>query len=155
MAKTIYKIELTEEEQQLLQTVIDEGKEPDRTILRAKIILLSDAKQDPKYTLVGLARELGTTSTTVQTTRTEYGKGGLEAAVFRKKRVVENGGYKFTNEVLEQIIQLAESEPPEGHKRWTTRLLSKECMERGIVDYIAPPYMSELLKRAGKSLTES
>jgi hypothetical protein len=27
-------------------------------------------------------------------------------------------------------------------------------MERGIVDYIAPPYMSELLKRAGKSLKE-
>jgi hypothetical protein len=154
MAKTLYKIELTDAEREMLQKLIKEGKEPERTILRAKIVLLSDVKQIPKYTLVGLAKELGTTSTTVQTTRTEYGKGGLEAAVFRKKRIVENGGYKFTNEVLEQIMQLADSKPPEGHKRWTTRLLSKECVERGIVDYIAPPYMSELLRRAGRSLKE-
>jgi hypothetical protein len=154
MAKTIYKIELTEEERQLLQKLIDEGKEPDRTILRAKILLMSDTSQIPKYTVSALAKELGTTNTTVQTTRTDYGKGGLEMAVFRKPRVLEKGGYKFDNEITTKILELAEGTPPDGYKRWSIRRLCKSCMEQGIVDYIAPSSMDEILRKAGKSLME-
>jgi transposase len=162
MAKTIYKIELTEEERQLLQKVIDEGKEPDRTILRAKILLMSDALWNEKYTVLGLAKELGTTDKTVQTTRTEYGKYGLKAAVFPKKRVYKNGSnnkgpnkkgaHKFKADVVSQIVQLSESEPPEGKKRWTMRLLCEECEKQGIVDHIAPSSLCGLLKKAGISL---
>jgi hypothetical protein len=116
MAKRLYKIELTEEERQMLQKLIEEGKESDRTILRAKILLMSDTSWNEKYTVLGLAKELGTTDKTVQTTRTEYGKYGLKAAVFPKQRVVENGAYKFDADVVSQIVQLSESEPPEGKK---------------------------------------
>jgi transposase len=152
MAKTIYKIELTDTERKMLRKIIDEGKEPDRTILRAKILLMSDTSWKEKYTVLGLAKELGTTDKTVQTTRTEYGKYGLKAAVFPKQRVVENGAYKFDADVVSQIVQLSKSEPPKGKKRWTMQLLCQECVKHGIVDHIAPSSLCGLLKKAGISL---
>jgi transposase len=152
MAKTIYKIELTEEERKMLQNLIEEGKEPDRTILRAKILLMSDTSWNEKYTVLGLAKELGTTDKTVQTTRTEYGKYGLKAAVFPKQRVVENGAYKFDADEIAKIVQLSESDPPENNKRWTIELLCKECERQGISKHIAISSMSRLLRKQGISL---
>jgi transposase len=152
MAKRLYKIELTEEERQMLQKLIEEGKESARTVLRAKILLMSDTSWNEKYTVLGLAKELGTTDKTVQTTRTEYGKYGLKAAVFPKQRVVENGAYKFDADVVSQIVQLSESEPPEGKKRWTMQLLCHACEKQGIVEHIAPSSLCGLLKKAGISL---
>jgi transposase len=152
MAKTIYKIELTDEERKKLRQIIEEGKENDRAILRAKILLMSDTSRNEKYTVLGLAEKLGTTDKTVQTTRTEYGKYGLEAAVFPKQRVVENGSYKFDANAVAKIVRLSESEPPEGNKRWTMKLLCEECERQGIVDHIATSSMCRLLKRAGISL---
>jgi hypothetical protein len=154
MARTLYTITLTNEERERLQKIIKDGTESERTVLRAKIILMSDVSQVPKYTVSELAKVLGTTNTTVQTTRTDYGKGGLEAAVFRKQRVLENGGYKFNNEIMEKILALVDSPPANGYKRWSVRRLCKACMEQGIVDYIAPSSMDEILRKAGRSLTK-
>jgi hypothetical protein len=154
MAKTLYTITLTNEERERLRKILDDGTESARTILRAKIILMSDTSQIPKYTVSALAKELSTTNTTVQTTRTDYGKGGLEVAVFRKHRTLEKGGYKFDNEITAKILELAASTPPDGYKRWSIRRLCKACMEQGIVDYIAPSSMDEILRKAGKRLKE-
>jgi hypothetical protein len=154
MAKTLYTITLTNEERERLQKMVKDGTESARTILRAKIILMSDMSQVPKYTVAELAKVLGTTNTTVQTTRTDYGKGGLEAAVFRKRRVLEKGGYKFNNEIIDKILELVDSTPTDGYKRWSVRRLCKACMEQGIVDYIAPSSMDEILRKAGRRLTD-
>jgi hypothetical protein len=165
MAKTIYKIELTDEERKKLQQIIEDDKQKKRAILRAKILLLSDVSSDKKYTLIGLAKELGTTDTTVQTTRTEYGKYGLEAAVFPKKHEFTNGSNhrrgrkkgatKFTDDVVEKIIKLSESEPPEGKKRWTVRSLCAACEKEGIVDHIAQSSLCDVLRTAGISLKDN
>ena len=152
MGKTLYTITLTEEEKQQLHSLIETGEESERTILRAKILLLSDTSNLVKYTVSKLAEELGTTNTTIQTTRTEYGQGGVDVAVFRKKRVVPEGGYKFNDEVISKIKNLYESTPPEGKKRWSTRLLCKVCMEQGIVEHIAPSSMSALLRKIKNEL---
>jgi transposase len=152
MARTLYTITLSSAERERLQNIVGDGTESTRTILRAKIVLMSDTSQATKYTVSELARVLGTTNTTVQATRTQYGKGGLEAAVFRKTRVLENGGYKFNNEIVAKILELADSTPPDGYKRWSVRRLCKACMEQGIVDSIAPSSMDEILRKAGISL---
>jgi len=138
MAKTKYRIEFTDEERKRLESVVRDESSSERTILRAKILLMSDANNVPKYTVLEVAEKLGTTHTTVQTVRTAYADQGLEAAVFRKPRTISRTSRKINDTVIDEIKKIANEPPPKGHKRWSVRLLSKACVERGIVDYISP-----------------
>lgn len=146
MGKRIYTVCLSDEDRAWLQRVIEDDTQSSRAVLRAKILLLSDMNGQRRFTADGLAAELGTTITTVQTTRTEYGKYGLEGAVCRKKREVESG-YKYTDDIISQIYEISQSEPPEGFERWTTRRIAAECVSRGIVDSINSGAVSRLLKK--------
>lgn len=110
------RVTLTNEEKTTLQKIIDENKESERSVLRAKILLESDVSNNEKYSIPKLAEKLGTTHTTVQTVRTAYATGGLEEAVFRKKRTVEAINRRINPAVTEQILQMASEEPPEGFK---------------------------------------
>jgi len=144
MARTKYVIALNEEERNTLNRIITEKTESDRTILRSRILLMSDVNTAEKMSIPKLADQLGTTHTTVQTVRTEYGKYGLEAAVYRK---IRTDNRKVTPEVEEGIKQLLAEDPPEGHKRWTERLLCRECMSRGIIEHISLSTLHETLQR--------
>ncbi len=152
MAKTKYYIRLTSEERSLLTKIICEQKESDRTIMRARILLMSEATQPEKVSIKKLAEMLGTTDTTIQTVRTEFAQGGLEKAIFCKHTESESitcRSYKrrINDEVVERIREIASRQPPEGHKRWSTRMISKEAMEQGIVKHIAAVTVGKILNR--------
>lgn len=146
MARTKYFIRLTDEERNLLNKIISDGMESERTIMRAKILLMSDATQPEKVSIKKLAKLLGTTDTTIQTVRTEYASDGVESAVYRKKRVVSRTSRKINDDVIRQILEIAQSEPPEGHKRWSSRMLCEAAMERGIVDHIGQSAVCKILR---------
>jgi hypothetical protein len=55
----------------------------------------------------------------------------------------------MTDDVVEKILALSKTEPPEGKKRWTVRSLADKCVELGIVDQVAPSTISLVLKKAG------
>ena len=150
MAKTKYVIALDDEQRDLLNRIIEEGKESDRTVMRARILLLSDITVNEKLSVQQVAEMLGTTHTTVQTVRAEYGKGGVEAAVFRKKRADNIETRRINSKVREQILAVAAEDPPEGHKRWSLRVLREEVIARGIIDRISVDTMSVIVKSAGK-----
>ncbi len=114
--------------------------------MRAKILLLSDTTLNGKRSIPKLAEMLGTTHTTVQTVRTEYGKGGIEAAVFRKKREDSYDARRINTEIRQQIIEVSKEEPPKGRKRWSLRMLCKEVVDRGIIDHISADTISRILK---------
>jgi len=54
----------------------------------------------------------------------EHG-GDVEATISRKKRETPPVEPKVTGEVEARLIALACSAPPEGHTRWSLRLLEK------------------------------
>lgn len=153
MAKTKYYVRLTDTERAFLTKIICEQKESDRTIMRARILLMSDATQQEKVSIRALAEMLGTTETTIKTVRTEYAGSGMEAALYRKKMVMPKGRphkqYKrtHTDEVVNKIRELADKDPPHGSKRWTVRSLSEEAIKSGIVEYISPVTVSKILNR--------
>ena len=159
MAKTKYYIKLTADERALLTRIVCEQNESARTIMRAKILLMSESTQPEKISIKKLAEMLGTTDTTIQTVRTEYTRDGLEAAIYRKSRTKNikasetNDGLKLykpykrriNDETVKQIRELAAGQPPEGRKSWSTRLICKEAVERGIVKHIAPVTVGKIL----------
>lgn len=151
MAKTKYVISLSDQEYSRLNEIIQSADTPERAVMRAKILMMSDKERNDRMSVVELAEHLHTTHTTIQAVRMEYATNGLEAAVFRKKRTPGFINKRINDDVIEKILKLSEKEPPEGKKRWSVRLLCEESVKRGIVDHIAPSTMSVLLNRAGKN----
>lgn len=146
MAKTKYFIVLNEEEKALLHKIITES-EDERLVMRARILLATDEiNRTGKCSVEKLADRLGTTHTTIQTVRAAYGKGGIEYAIYKKQRVVSMTTRKINEDVIRKIWALSEEKPPIGYKKWTLKLLCKECVDRGIVKHIVPTSMSKVLK---------
>ena len=149
MAKTKYYIRLSADERALLIKVLCENREASRTIMRARILLMSDMTQANKMSIRELAERLGTTETTIKTVRAEYAASGLESALYRKPRVMgECAQYRrrINDRVASQIRALAAEAPPCGHKKWSSRLLSDEAVKRGIVSHIASSTVCKILK---------
>lgn len=149
MAKTKYYIRLTEEERTLLTRIVCEEKESERTIMRARILLMSDAEKAEKCSIRELAERLGTTETTIKTVRTEYATKGFEAALYRKKRVVSKVSRKINDDVVRQVLELASSEPPAGKKRWSSKMICEELMAQGVVKHIGQSAVCKILREAG------
>jgi intergrase/recombinase len=145
MARTKYFIKLSDAERNLLTQIVCEGTEPAKKIMRARILLMSDTAQSKKYSLTALAELLGTTDTTIQTVRTEYATLGLETTL-QGKRSKPRGHYsRFNQDTVKALKELAKEEPPQGHKKWSSRLLCEEAVKRGIVDSITPSTMLRII----------
>lgn len=145
MAKTKYNIHLNEYERDYLLSIIDGKAESARTLLRAQILLYSDVSMQPKYSVIKLAEKLGTTHTTIQTTRTEYAEGGIEKALYRKEHVFVNN--KYNEDITRKINALLDEKPPEGRDKWSIRSLCEAAVQRGIVVSIVPSSMFRILKK--------
>ena len=152
MPKTKYIIDLPNVGRERLEEIVREKKEPEKAVIRAKILLALGSEENRKKTVLSLAEELGTTHTTIQTVKTAYCQGGLDAAVYRKKRTVTFVNKRINENTIKQILYLSRQPPPEGHKRWSVRLLCYECMDQGIVSHIAPSTMQGILSNAGIDL---
>lgn len=145
MARTPVGIALNSEERNRLSEIINDANETARSKMRAKILLASDFNGAEKKTILELANELGTTHTTIQTVRNEYAKGGIDQAIYRKTRTVSRKTRKINDDVIMEILHLMEEQPPEGCKKWSTRMLCKECVTRGIVEHISPSSMWKIV----------
>ena len=143
MFETKYIINLTTQQRDRLNAIITEGTESERTIRRAKILLLSDVNSKTHYYKTALATELNTSATTVQKVWTTYGQFGFEAALYGKERTVIHS--KLNKDVRNRIRELAASQPPAGYKRWSYRLLCDEAIKQGIVDSCSIHSMKQML----------
>jgi hypothetical protein len=107
-----YQITLSSEERDRLTKIIKTGTSSARSILRANILLHSDAVEQRKpgtsgsLTVVTLAELLRTTTTTVQNVRRDYAGQGLEATLNRKKRETPLVKPKVDGELEAHIIAL-------------------------------------------------
>ena len=143
------QIELTEEQRTELEQLIHSGNAPARTNTRARILLLSDRSQGQKRTDQEVAEATLCSKSTVRNVRRRFLTGGLPLALYDKGW--PGATPKFTGEVEAKLTMLACSEPPEGHARWTLRLLADQMIELGYVDYISHVTVRELLKKTHSS----
>ncbi len=149
MAQTKFYVQLTDSERSLLTNMICEGTESKRTIMRAKILLMSESAQRNKVSIRELANRLQTTETTIKTVRTEYATLGLEAALYRKKRSSTKYRTKINENVIKEVLTLAGSNPPPGCKRWSSRMICEALITQGVIDHIGPTAVCKILKSNG------
>ena len=79
---------------------------------------------------------------------------GLEAALSRKTQPRPDARI-FDGGKEAKRIALAGSEPPEGHARWSLRLLEKHVVELGIVDAASDSTIGRVLKKTRSKRTRA
>jgi hypothetical protein len=85
--------------------------------------------------------------------RRQFVEDGLEAALSRKQRAAPAITPIFDGEKEARLTALACSAPPEGHARWTLRLLEDKVVELGIVERASDNTIGRVLKKTRFSLT--
>jgi len=149
MKKYIVTLEL--EERQLLQQLIRKGKAAARKLTRARILLKAGSSAgQPGWTDEQIAQALDIHYSTVANVRRRFVEQGLEAALNRRPptRQYER---KLDGEAEAHLIALVCGEPPEGHERWTLRLLADHMVELGYVDAVSHETVRQALKKTNSS----
>jgi hypothetical protein len=134
MAAKKYIVELDASERARLEALISKGKAPAKTMLKARILLKSDqAEGGPGWLDADIVEALDTNLTMVSRTREKLVSEGLDAVLTRKQRESPPVAAIFDGEAQAKLTALACSKPPEGHARWSIRLLAEHVVERRIV----------------------
>lgn len=140
-----YHVNLTDTERQEILALIKKGRTSARTITRARILLLADEGHPDKE----IAAHLHCSTPTVSRIRTRYCAAGVKAALKEESR--SGAPPKLTGRDEAALTVLACSTPPEGHARWTLRLLADTLVELELVESISHVTVGKLLKKINSS----
>jgi transposase len=128
--KRTYKVTLTDEERDLLKTMLSSGKAAARKLNHARLLLHADEAVDGlRRTDQEIAAALGIGTRTVERVRQRFVEEGLESALAPRPR--PRGASKIDPRVQAQILAIAKSDPPSGRKRWTLRLITERLVALG------------------------
>jgi transposase len=135
------KIELTSEEKRSLRELLSQGRHTNREIQRAQVLLKAAAglkKED-------IGPQVGVCRATVYNVLRAYRSEGLQAALYDAPRSGRNA--RISPEQRAHITAIACSEAPEGHQRWTLRLLADRLVELNVVEEISHEHVRRILKK--------
>ena len=149
-----YVVKLSEAERNHLQGLINKGKSPAKQLLKARILLKADAgAQGEGWSDGQIIKALDTNMSMVTRVRQQLVEEGLDAVLSRKQRATPAITPIFDGEKEARLTALACSTPPEGHARWTLRLLEDKVVELGIVERASDNTIGRVLKKTRFSLT--
>jgi len=147
MSQKSHCVKLSEHERQHLQKIVESGKDKARKITRCRILLLADkGKTDQE-----ISDALNVCLATIFNIRRRYSQWDLERAIGEAARSGQPP--KFEGKSMAQITAIACGKPPEGHARWSPRLLADHVIELDIVETISYQSVRNILKKTNLSLT--
>ncbi len=133
-------LQLSEEDHKRLQLLISKGKLKARVYKRAMALLeLNRGK-----TFTSVARTVRVTSQSISTWATKYKEEGLQCLLDKPR---SGRPIKFDGAERAKITALACSDAPEGHKRWTLRLLAEKAVELEYCEEISHVHVGNMLKK--------
>ncbi len=146
MANKKYHVDLTEEEQIYLNSLIENRSSKSVAVKRAYVLLAADRNGNKAWTDEKISTVYKLRERTIQRLRERFVLEGLEIAIQGKKREV----YKekiFTGEVEAHLVALRCQSPPKGHKKWALRLLADKMVELNYVESISHEGVRQILKK--------
>ena len=151
MGKEIY---LSGEEQIYLKSIVQKGVHPAKEITRARVLLMLDRTGKSDHVRYKRTAEYaGISVQSVYNMRDEFlSNHDIDSYLTRKKRATPPVPAKVDGKVEAEIVALACSEVPEGHSRWTLRLLAEKAVSLHIVDSISYVRVQQILKKRNISL---
>ena len=146
-----YRVELTEAQRAFLRGLVGSGVAPARMLARARILLKADhGEGGPGWPDAAIAGALDVNPSTVLRVRRQFATAGLEATLERKRpdRVYER---RLDGAQEAHLVAGACSAPPEGHARWTLRLLAGELVRLEVVEAISHETARQTLEKTSSS----
>ncbi len=149
MSQKSHRVKLSTPERQYLQKIVASGTEKARKITRCRVLLLADAAKGK--TDEEISDALGVCLATIFNIRRRYHLKGLEGAIHEAPRSGQPP--KFNGKSMAKITAIACSTPPEGHARWSLRLLADRVIALDIVENISYQSIRTILKKTTLSRT--
>ena len=141
-----YRVVLSDEEREELSAIV-RGKASAHRRRHAHILLLADeARAGGGLPDSAIASVLGIGRATAERVRKRCVEEGIEAALERRKQA-NRKPRKLDGAAEAKLVALACSESPEGHARWTLKLLAERLVALEIVDSIGTETVRRTLKR--------
>jgi len=127
--KKKYNVTLSDDDVKKLKAITRKDRSPKTIKCRCHILLdLNDAHGKP-YTHEQAAKSNGVCIATVTNTVRRYIKEGIDSAVSLKRSVNSNNARcKLDGRAEARLIEIACMPAPEGHSRWTLRLLEEQAI---------------------------
>ena len=148
-----YPVMLDRSQRDYLLDLITSGTESARKLTRSRILLKADEGEfGPAYADKEIKEAVEVSIPTIERTRKTFALEGLTASVTPKKRSKPSRPQKFDGEKEAHLIALACSEAPEGHARWTLRLLAEKMVELNHVSSVSHETIRRTLKKTHLAL---
>ena len=145
--KKKYPVILTEAQRTELKQLIAAGTAPARKLAHARILLKADqSRGGPGWVDERIADAMEVSQPTISRIRKQYVEEGLEAALNRRAPRREYKR-KLDGEQEARLIALACSAPPQGHARWSLRLLADKVVELEIAPEVSYQTVGRILKK--------
>ena len=141
--KKKYIVDLTEEERKELERLVRSGKESARKIRYAQALLKANAGwTDPE-----ISEAFDMSINTVGRVRQRFVQEGMDVALGARSPKPKPHARKLDGKREAHLIALACSKPPEGHTRWTLRMLADRMVELAYVESLSHEAVRQVLKK--------
>jgi len=147
----IYRVRLERSEREELKSILKRGKAAAHRQRHARILLKADENHaDGGLTDKEIAESVDVGVATVERVRRILVTHGFSAALERKDpdRVYRR---KLDAKGEAQLVALACEDPPDGHARWTMKLLANKLVELEVVESIGVETVRTTLKKTRSS----
>lgn len=150
-ARVKYRVTLTDEERVALNDVIRVGRAAARTQTHARILLKADeGPSGPGWTDDQIADALTVSRSTIARVRRRFIDVGAIAALTPRPRPLASPT-KLDGRAEAHLIALTCSVPPDGHDRWTLRLLTDRFVALGMSEPVSYETVRRVLKKTNSS----
>jgi hypothetical protein len=142
-----HRVILTPAERKQLQSLLRRSSSTAIQNRRARILLAADVGgHRPVQSDIAVATATCVDPRTVARVRAEFVRYGLERTRTGRKPVFPPRR-KLCDVQEAEVLVLAQSDPPDGHARWSLRLLGKRLVELEVVEAISPETVRATLKK--------
>ncbi len=142
-----FKVTLTQEEREQLQTVLGKGKHTSQQYRNACILINSDESPfGNKLSNEQIAQVLQINTKTVERIKKRFVEEGFEECMDRKP-YPKTGPKKVDGDFEAHLIAISCSQAPEGMARWSLRMLADKMVELKYTDSISHETVRQVLKK--------
>jgi len=146
-----YRVTLTDEEREKLTAIVNKGKGNARRMTRSRILLLADEdRPGGGWKDADIAQALGVGHRTVERIREKCVELGVEAAL-NHTRSKKTKAKLLDGAAEARLVQLACSEAPDGHERWSMQMLADKLIELEVVERVSRETVRTTLKKMNLS----
>ena len=147
-----YKVSLTEAEREELIGLVNKGKGQASRLRRARVLLMADeAQEGGGFKDADIAKALNAQVRTVERIRQKWVQEGIEAAL-NHTQPTKTRGKVLDGAAEARLTQLACTEAPDGHERWSMQMLADKLIELEVVETVSRETVRTTLKKMNLSL---